>query len=65
MTWSEAHEPTQRSEADLDVRRRVGRQAGLDQRLRKARIVVGEHVFEPDPVVGFRCRKQGHQPVGQ
>ena len=47
------HEPAQRSQAGLDVCRRVGRQARLNQRLRKARIVVGEHVFEPEPVFAF------------
>ena len=49
----ERHEPTQRLQASFDVGWRVGRQARLDQRLGKARVVVGEHVFEPEPVLGF------------
>jgi hypothetical protein len=59
------HEPTQRSEAHLDVPRRVGRQASLNQSLRKTRIVVSENVFKPEPVFALACKKQRHQTVGQ
>src|SRR3954451_3995319 len=59
------HEPTKRSEADLDVRWRAGREPRLNQRLRQARIVVSQNVFKPEPVLALACKKQGHQPVGQ
>ena len=59
------HEPTQRSETDLHVPRRMGRQARLNESLRKARIVVSENVFKPGPIFALACKKQRHQTVGQ
>ena len=45
------HEPTERPEAGLDIRHRIGRQSGLNQRVRQSRVVVGENVFKPEPIV--------------
>ena len=59
------HQPAQRSQASLDIVRPSGCQAGLDHRLRQARIVVGEAVLEPAPIFGFRGGEQGQQSVSQ
>jgi hypothetical protein len=53
------HEPTKRSQADIDVCWGAGRQAGLNQRLGEARIVVSQNVFKPEPVVALARKKQG------
>ena len=56
---------SQRTQARLDVVRRAGRQAGLDQRLGNSCVVVREDILKPDPILALACTKQVHQPVGQ
>lgn len=56
----ERRQPTERFEAGLHIPRRIGRQTRLNHRLRKARIVVGENVFKPEPILALVCDKQGH-----
>ena len=48
------HEPTQGSQAGLDIGRRAGRMPRHDQGLGQPRIVVGEPFLEPHPVLRSR-----------
>ena len=59
------HEPTQGSQARLDIGGRAGRDPGNDQGLGQTRIVVGKPFLEPHPVLGLDRRHDGHQPVGK
>src|SRR5689334_22193891 len=45
------HQPAQRLEADIDITRRLAGDAGLDQRLAQASVIVAQPILEPDPVV--------------
>ena len=59
------HQPPERSEPGRNIGGRVDRQSRLNQRVRQTRVVVGENVFKPEPIVMLVCNEQGHQPVGQ
>ena len=47
------HQPFQGPEARLDIRRHPHGDSGGDQRLRHARVFIGQSFLEPNPVAGF------------
>ncbi len=59
------HEPAQGFDARVNVVRCGGCEPRLDQSLRQARIVVGEDILEPAPIIGATLGKQCQHPVGQ
>ena len=60
-----SHQPAQGFQASLQIDRRLGGQAGQDQGLRQARIVVGKALFEPDPIFALNRSEDRHQSVRQ
>ena len=59
------HEPAQGPQTNLDIARRSGGKARLDQRLGQTRIIVRKQILEPEPVFGLRCREQRHETISQ
>ena len=59
------HQPAERAQACIHVGPAVGGHAGLNQCLTQAGIVVGKHVFKPDPIFTLIDGKTRHQFFGQ
>src|SRR6478752_4639475 len=54
-----SHKPAQRLKADIDITRCLACNAGHNQRLGQASVIVGQPVLEPDPVVS--CHRVEYQ----
>lgn len=58
-------QPIQEAQAGLQIGRDGERCSRHDQGLAEPRIVVGQSILEPDPILGFDGLNQSEQPVGQ
>src|SRR6185437_4081176 len=59
------HEPAQRLEADIDITRCLAGDAGYNQRLAQASVIVAQPILEPDPVVSRHRVEYPDQLIGE